>query len=157
MTNILAVAETIARNAHSGQLYGGKDYVAAHVIPIVSTINRLGYNDLHQAAGWLHNTIEDTKVTADLLKRYGIPTQVICAVQTMTKHASESHNAYLQRVLSNPMSIVVKFVDSSINLANTLLNSSDMNVADFRQLTDEYTRNIAVLRPRLPSPYTVIG
>lgn len=150
MTNVLAIAETVARNAHVGQLYGSRNYVSAHIVPVVSAIRRLGYGETCQATGWLHDTLEDTKITAELLSRYGLPEQVVSAVQALTIDARENRRVYLQRLLSNPIAIVVKFADSSVNLANTVLNSPNMSEADFRRLVHKYTANIAVLQPRLP-------
>lgn len=152
MADLLSTAEAIARTAHAEQLYAGKSYIDAHVKPVVEIIRRLGYDSIYQMAGWLHDVIEDTSTTPELLTRKGMPSQVVRAVLLVSKRPRISHAAYLQGIVSDPYATVVKFADSSANFASTVMLSPQLPDIDFQRMTSRYALNIAVLQPHLPQP-----
>lgn len=152
MVDLLSSAEAIARTAHATQLYAGKSYIDAHVKPVVEIIRRLGYDHHYQAAGWLHDVIEDTPITPTFLTEKGIPQQVVRAVLFVSKQPKISHADYLQGIISDPYATVVKFADSSANFASTVMLSPQLPDIDFQRMVSRYASNIAVLQPRLPRP-----
>lgn len=78
---MLALAETIAVNAHKSQLdKGGHPYinhprfVSAHCTSPESRI-----------VGMLHDVVEDTDVTLDALREYGFNEDILMALDLVTK------------------------------------------------------------------------
>ena len=63
----------------------------------------------------LHDTIEDTDVTADYLLERGIPKELVDAVVLLTKPKDEEYESYLRRVKENPMAKAVKLADLKHN------------------------------------------
>jgi (p)ppGpp synthase/HD superfamily hydrolase len=152
MSNFLERAEQIAREAHMGQFYGDRDYVEAHILPVTTIIRRLGYGTKFQAAGWLHDTIEDTDITADQLINEGIPTDVVYAVELLSKKEGENHSDYLAKIITSRYATVGKFADSSANFSSTMLLSPTLEDKHVREWGLEYADNLAFLLPHLPDP-----
>lgn len=69
--------------AHGTQKYG-RDPYSWHLLGVVSTLSKFHYNEPHLLmAGWLHDVLEDTGVTAvALLQRF--PSNVVALVQAVT-------------------------------------------------------------------------
>ncbi len=63
----------------------------------------------------LHDTIEDTDVTAEYLLEKGIPKHIVEAVQLLTKPEDGEYESYLRRVKENPLVKQVKLVDLANN------------------------------------------
>ena len=63
----------------------------------------------------LHDTIEDTEVTADYLLEKGIPKHIVDAVQLLSKPENEDYETYLKRVKENPLAKQVKLADLAHN------------------------------------------
>ncbi len=150
MSNFLEKAEQIAREAHAGQLYGDRDYIDAHILPVTTIIRRLGYGPKFQTAGWLHDTIEDTDITARQLITEGIPTEVVFAVELLSKKDGESHSDYLAKIITSKYATVGKFADSSANFSSTMLLSPKLEDKYVREWGLEYADNLAFLLPHLP-------
>jgi (p)ppGpp synthase/HD superfamily hydrolase len=148
----LEVAQAIAREAHEGQTYGdGHDYIEAHVEPIATMIAKLGYDESFQATGWLHDVVEDSDMTAEILLHRGIEPAVVDAVSLLTKRPGVPHGLYLTRISHNRLAAVAKFADSSHNYANTLLVPYG-NQEKYRERVATYVGNIVFLREFLPMP-----
>ena len=148
MYSLLKLSETIAREAHAGQLYDGRDYVDAHVAPIVHLISKMGYGENFQAVGWLHDVPEESDITTDDLLERNIPDIIVTPVDLLTKKG-EAHQVYLGKIATNPMAVVGKYADSSINLANTILRAAQIDIPRFRRRLNTYTGNLAFLLPLL--------
>ena len=151
MSNLLTTVESIAREAHAGQLYGDRDYIEAHVAPVVGIIARLGYGEDYQAVGWLHDVLEDNKqFTSEVLIQRDVPLRVVTATELLTK-CGEPHEVYLGKISTNNLATVAKYADSSVNLANTVMRASEIGSARFRRGIATYSGNIAYLLPKLPT------
>jgi (p)ppGpp synthase/HD superfamily hydrolase len=67
---MLKKAQLFAINAHGDQLYGEKSY-SVHLEHVVSLLN--GYGEIAQVIGYLHDVVEDTKVSiADIKNEFGV-------------------------------------------------------------------------------------
>jgi hypothetical protein len=148
------IARSIAIEAHYGQLYGGeRDYIEAHVAPIVGMIARIGFGADYQGVGWLHDVLEDSEENGrevtewDLLER-GISEHIVDATVLLTRTPNVPHALYLTKISHNKYATVGKFCDSSVNLANSI-QSPD---ARFNERFTEYLNNITFLRQFLPEP-----
>lgn len=113
-----SLAEQIARKAHEGQTrYDGTPYIE-HPKAVASM---LGTNQEYYEvqAAWLHDVLEDTKVTAEDLRQNHVDHIVITAVEALTKRDGEPYENYLRRVKENPYAVRVKVADMLHNLSDT--------------------------------------
>lgn len=130
-------AGQIAQEAHASQQDKlGRDYVDAHLRPIAEAAAVFGPEA--EAAGWLHDVIEDTRITADDLRERAIPEHVIDAVESVTKVPGEEYDELITRVCQHPLGRFVKLVDNAWNIAcNPVLAEVDADKAH-RLMTEKY-------------------
>ena len=64
----------------------------------------------------LHDTIEDTGVTAEYLHSEGFPDEIINGVLSMTKQEGESYEDFVRRAAKNPIGKEVKIADQEDNM-----------------------------------------
>ena len=109
------VAEEMARAAHAGQVdKAGVDYVE-HLQAVANGVS----GDTLKAVAWLHDSIEDTDLTAEDISRRGLSAEVVEAVEAMTHREGEPYFDYIARVKQNPLARQVKLAD--------LANNSDLS------------------------------
>ncbi len=122
--------QALTRAAHAGQTDKlGRDYVAAHLTPIAAGLREFGPEA--EAAGWLHDIIEDTHHTGASLRSAGISEGVVRAVESVTKAADEPYDELIDRACADPLGRVVKLVDNTWNLTCApRLSESQPEVAD---------------------------
>jgi len=115
MTSHLEQAEKIARAAHAGQYRrDGKTPYIKHIEDVVS---RLEGED-EQTVAWLHDTVEDTKVTIEEL-REEFPIHIWYAVSQLTHEpGSPYHETYIHSIGQNPLARHVKMADILSNLSD---------------------------------------
>lgn len=152
MSEYLETSESIAREAHAGQLYGDRDYIEAHVAPVVGMIARLGYGDEYQATGWLHDVFEDSGITPEDALQRGIPRRIVTAAELLTKDETDSHETYLDNIATDSLAVVVKFADSSLNYVSSVLYPENFTPETFQRYVTKYAHNIAYLNHLLPKP-----
>lgn len=112
----VTLATRIALSAHTGQTdAAGQPYFAAHLDPIASLLTPYGWRA--EAAGWLHDVIEDTDVDAAELVDRGIDLEVVAAVQAVTRIPGEKYTDLIERAAATPLSALVKAADNAWNLA----------------------------------------
>ena len=111
MNEVFETALEIAAKAHKGQV--DKNGVAYITHPL-AVAAQLGSLELKTIA-ILHDTIEDTNVTAEYLIERGIPKELVEVVQLLTKPKDEDYESYLKRVRENPMAKAVKLADLAHN------------------------------------------
>ena len=120
----------LAQEAHLGQTDKlGRDYFAAHLTPIATGLREFGPEA--EAAGWLHDIIEDTHHTGDTLRAAGVPEDVVAAVESVTKIEGEPYEELIDRACADPIGRLVKLVDNTWNLVcSTRLAETQPEVAD---------------------------
>ena len=107
----------IARRAHAGQVdKAGRDYVDAHLAPIAEAAAVFGPDA--ESAGWLHDVLEDTSITAAELLRLGVDAAVVDAVDSVTRRADETYDQLIDRACAHPLGRHVKLVDNAWNIAS---------------------------------------
>jgi len=113
MTNVRAPAaraEALARHAHDGltEKYTGDPY-HLHLARVVALVD----GDDAKAVAWLHDTLEDTALTADDLKAAGFDATVVDAVKALTKVKGEPYPVYMARLMASGSTLarVVKRAD----------------------------------------------
>jgi hypothetical protein len=60
--------------------------------------------------------IEDTHWTLEMLEQEGFPSPVIKAIECVTRRADETYDAFIDRLISNPIARKIKLADIEDNM-----------------------------------------
>ena len=118
--SFLEKAEQIAVKGHQGQFR--KDGVTPYVTHPQRVAKRCMGDDKAQAVAWLHDVLEDTDYTEEMLLEEGIPADVVEAVKVLTKSDGQDYYEYLENVKNNVLASKVKIQDMLDNLSDTPSN-----------------------------------
>ena len=139
---ILDRAKEIARAAHEGQVdKAGKPYIE-HPMRVMN----MGKSMEEKIAGVLHDVVEDSEWTFEMLEKEGIPKDVMDALRCITKLSEdEDYDHFIARVKTNPLAVKVKLNDLKDNMDITRLEEvtekdlARLNkyIRAYRQLTEE--------------------
>jgi len=109
---MLEKAIEIAVEAHRGQIdKAGKIYIL-HPIRVMLR----GQNETEQIVGILHDVIEDTPITIEMLQKEGFSDEILSALACITKEKDEEYGHFIDRVLTNPLATQIKLYDIEDNL-----------------------------------------
>ncbi len=108
-----AYASHLAYKYHEGQVDKAGNPYYEHVHAVGKMLEPHGY--LAQAAGYLHDIVEDTEVTLDDLRQHGFPGVVVSAVDAVTKRSGESYLDAVRRAAQDPLGRLVKLADNRHN------------------------------------------
>lgn len=84
--------------------------------------------DEEKMVALLHDTIEDTDVTAEYLLAEGFPQSVVDGILSVTKRDGESYEDFVARAKQNPLGRVVKLHDLEDNLDIFRLTALDADM-----------------------------
>ena len=104
-------AIAIAAKAHEGQVdKAGAPYILhpLRVLLRVATIDE-------RIAAVLHDVVEDTDITIEHLRTEGFSETVLEAIESLTKRAGESYEAFVGRAATNTIGRKVKLADLAEN------------------------------------------
>ena len=111
MNEVFETALEIAVKAHKGQVdKNGVAYIL-HPLAVAAQLDTLELKTI----AILHDTIEDTDVTAEYLLEKGIPKKIVDTVLLLSKPKDEDYESYLRRVKENPLAKAVKLADLAHN------------------------------------------
>ena len=115
---ILDRAKEIAKAAHEGQVdKAGKPYIE-HPMRVM----KMGKTVEEKIAGVLHDVVEDSEWTFEMLEKEGIPKDVMDALRCVTKLSEdEDYDHFIARVKTNPLAVKVKLNDLKDNMDITRL------------------------------------
>lgn len=102
----------IAAKAHSGQKDKANDVYVLHPLRVML---RLSSAEARIAAV-LHDVVEDTCVTLDVLREEGFDEQVLAAIGSLTKREDDDYDAFIERVAQNSLARQVKIEDLKDNM-----------------------------------------
>lgn len=128
-TEILGMAEAIARIAHRNQLrkFKNEDYITHP-----EAVAKLVLSPRAKAVAWLHDVLEDCPAwTAQRLIEAGIPEELVEVVEILTKKEGECYYDAIVRVSENALATQVKLADLTHNL-------SDLNPLSHKSLRAKY-------------------
>ena len=112
MKHALEKAEKLAREAHQGQTdKSGADYIG-HPLRVSARCK----SPEAKIAGLLHDTIEDTYVTPQLLKDMGFGDDIVDAVLALSRRADETYAEFIVRASQNEIAKEVKIADLEDNM-----------------------------------------
>lgn len=124
------LALAIASQAHKGQRdKSGNDYIL-HPLRVAERC----HSPKARIAALLHDTLEDTGLTAPCLLEQGLPAEIVDAVLSLTRREGEPYDEYVRRAAANPIGREVKRADLEDNMDIRRLNElSDTHVARLRK------------------------
>lgn len=143
--NPIDKALLIAHRAHHGQVdKGGKPYIL-HPLYVESRMT----TEQGRVVALLHDVIEDstgeTAYTLATLAQEGFDSEVVTAVECLTRREYEAYASYLVRIAGNPLACEVKLIDLEHNSNKDRL--TDLTEKDRKRL-DKYTHAKAFLERR---------
>lgn len=134
----LELARQYSKKAHSGQVdKAGVDYFEGHITSVVNGVN----SKEAKTVAYLHDTIEDTKVTKEQIEFY-FPKEISEAVILLTKDRKEDYFKYLKRIKLNSLAREVKISDLKHNSDLRRINNPTQKDID---RTNQYLRAIRFL------------
>ena len=111
-TPTLADAMSLATEAHKGQYdRSGVAYIL-HPLRIMHQMN----TRTEQIVGVLHDVIEDTPITFQVLKEKGYSQEVIDALDHLTRQEGEKYDDFIKRCRKNYITLKVKIADLEDNM-----------------------------------------
>lgn len=109
----LGRAIAVAATAHADQLdKAGHPYIL-HPIRVMQGVN--GYGLTMQIVAVLHDVVEDTWVTLELLRKMGFSEPIVEAIESVTRREGEKYFAYIERASAHPVGAIVKLADLADN------------------------------------------
>ena len=126
---LLTKAISIALKEHEGQTdKAGMPYAGQ-----IMRVMQAGRTTDEKIVGVLHDLVEDTDWTFDMLLAEGFPIHIVEALRCVTKLSDdESYDEFIQRVKSNPLAVAVKINDLTDNM--DIRRLSDITEADAQRL-----------------------
>lgn len=126
---LLQKAIKIATDAHKGQKdKAGADYIS-HPLRVAARLK----DEKEKIVAVLHDTIEDTFVTADYLAEQGFSQEIIDGVLSVTHKDEETYDDFVRRAARNPLGRAVKEADLEDNMDIRRLNFP-MDEREFKRL-----------------------
>ena len=108
----LEKAIRIAVDSHAGQTdKAGNPYIL-HPLRCMMKMD----DDASRIVAVLHDVLEDTDLTADMLAENGFSQDVIKAIECVTKQKGEDYDKFIDRISTNPLAAKVKLADIADNL-----------------------------------------
>lgn len=148
----------IAREAHYGQVdKSGCEYIG-HPLRVMSA----GKNIEEKITGVLHDVLEDSIWTLEMLENEGFSKEIIEALQCLTKYpGNEPYEKYIARIKKNPLATAVKLNDLTDNMdIRRLPYISDKDIKRlkkylkaYKQLSDIPVYSIEACRVDYPQAY----
>ncbi len=134
----LEKAISLAANRHAGQVDKAQQPYILHPLRIMLNMK----TPTAQIVAVLHDILEDTNTTVMELIGLGFSTDVIEAVQALTKKSGETRIEAAYRAVRNPIARAVKRADVADNMDISRISSP--TPADFRRL-EEYQQVYQIL------------
>lgn len=117
----------IAKQAHAEQVdKGGADYIG-HPLRVMA----MGKTEEEKIVGVLHDVVEDSDWTFEMLEEEGFTPDIIDALKCLTKVSEDdNYDDFIARVMTNPLAVKIKLYDIEDNLDVSRLDSlTDADVA----------------------------
>lgn len=126
----------------------GEPYVS-HPLRVMAAVAAAGYDERYQRVAVLHDTLEDTQLTAEHLRAEGAPEEEVEAVLAVTKRDRDTAEDYLKRVekaATNELGGIVKGFDMlDNNDPERLAALAAVQPDKAARLREKYSRGLARL------------
>ncbi|MEV0688771.1 HD domain-containing protein [Streptomyces sp. NPDC050388] len=151
-----AQVEAIARAVHEGQTDKAGLPYAEHLRAVAEGVRDRGGDEEQIAAAWLHDAVEDGKLSEQWLREAALSRRTRDIVLAVTKRSGEPPEVYAARILATPGALLVKEADLAHNADPARLAALDE--ATRGRLAEKYARMrtllglVAGTRPDRPAP-----
>ncbi len=89
----------IATSAHEGQFrFDGSPYIY-HPLRVMRTVEAQGHSVFTQQTAILHDTVEDSEWTLDMLANEGFSDEVLFPLDLLTKRPGDDYDTYIARLI----------------------------------------------------------
>jgi (p)ppGpp synthase/HD superfamily hydrolase len=109
---LLQKAILIALEAHAGQRQRNGQAYVLHPLRVMARVQ----TEDEQVVAVLHDAVEDTPWTFEMLTEQGFPPHIIAALDCVTKREGEKYSDFVRRNASNPIAFRVKLADLEDNM-----------------------------------------
>ncbi|MFJ9607539.1 HD domain-containing protein [Kitasatospora sp. NPDC101176] len=134
----LAEVEKIARRAHEGQVDKNGHPYGEHIAAVARGTAARGGTEEQIAAGWLHDSVEDDRLSREWLAGAALPAATKVIVEALTRGDDEPLEKYTARILATPGALLVKRADLAHNSDPARLAALDTATAE--RLAAKYAR-----------------
>ncbi|MCE1229714.1 MAG: HD domain-containing protein [Firmicutes bacterium] len=132
-------AIAIAAQAHEGQVdIAGAPYIL-HPLRVMLRLSGM----TERIVAVLHDVLEDTSVTEEVLRNEGFSEAIIGSVQSVTRREDESYEVFVARAANDPIGRLVKMADLEDN--SDLSRIANPTIKDIQRV-EKYQRAMAFLR-----------
>ena len=128
----------IATQAHEGQVDKAGNAYIGHPWRVMA----MGKTEQEKIAGVLHDIVEDTPWTFEMLEAEGFAPEIIAALKCVTKISeNEDYDDFIERVKKNPLAVAVKINDLTDNMdIRRLPYLSDKDVKRLKKYLKAYKK-----------------
>jgi guanosine-3',5'-bis(diphosphate) 3'-pyrophosphohydrolase len=138
---MLLKAILYAMKKHEGQKrIGGEPYIT-HPLTVAMMLEQKGFGNDYILTGLFHDLLEDTDATEEEILFYSNE-KVLKAVKILTKIKGEDIKTYMQRVLQEHITQMVKLADRLHNLRSAKIASEKFRRRYIKE-TEEYYLDLA--------------
>ncbi|MCB0283301.1 MAG: HD domain-containing protein [Calditrichae bacterium] len=128
----------IAANAHTGQIQRNGEPYILHPLRIMLQMETIP----EKIAAILHDVIEDSDITLEMLQKEGFSDDVLKTVDLLTHYEKDSYEEYIERLKSFPMARHIKIADLNDNMKIQRLKK--VGEKDFQRL-EKYHKHWKIL------------
>jgi (p)ppGpp synthase/HD superfamily hydrolase len=141
--NSLADAVALAEFAHRNQFdKAGLPYIE-HPRRVLENVKAMGVKPYVQQAAILHDVVEDTPFSIDILRSLGFSEPVLLVVDLVTRKKGVPSDQYYAAIRENPDAVAVKQADIRDNLAPWRLSYLDGSTQ--LRLMDKYATALRLI------------
>ena len=128
----------IATQTHEGQVDKAGNAYIGHPLRVMA----MGKTEQEKIAGVLHDIVEDTPWTFEMLEAEGFDPEIIAALKCVTKISeNEDYDSFIERVKKNPLAVAVKINDLTDNMdIRRLPYLSDKDVKRLKKYLKAYKK-----------------
>jgi (p)ppGpp synthase/HD superfamily hydrolase len=128
----------IATQAHEGQVDKAGNAYIGHPLRVMA----MGKTEQEKIAGVLHDIVEDSPWTFEMLEAEGFAPEIIAALKCVTKISeNEDYDSFIERVKKNPLAVAVKINDLTDNMdIRRLPYLSDKDVKRLKKYLKAYKK-----------------
>lgn len=140
---------SFATKRHGDQKYGNQPYIH-HLIEVANVLEDFGFISYKfQAAGYLHDVLEDTETTSgELIKLFGVEVAelvIACTGEGPNRKTRQANILYKLRY--TPEACIVKCADRIVNIETGL---KENNFDKLEMYKKEHTEFEEVVKPNVP-------
>ena len=143
-TDRIELAKQLSKHFHKGQKYGEHDYYTYHILGVVKTLKSVAKEVTEDMiiVALLHDVLEDT--TCGLGTLENIFNLNICnAVLRLSNITTHDYYSYIDHVLKDDVTRIVKYADSLFNLTECLKQGDTRRAEKYKHnLKELYSKEL---------------